>query len=162
MTRMEKKKQVYWSTTVHQHKLEGRHRTALIMAPSASQLDDMGLSPTVRGDEIVPSNGYARRLTLQNAIKATAHSDMPSRDDFFNTKVQVHRQAARCNMPIQIVTCSATIQGAGANGANVVLAGETYLMKKEGTEWIQKNLTWSSGQTKDTKELNLASLPDGY
>ena len=58
--------------------------------------------------------------------------------------------------------CSATIQGAGMNGADVVLTGDTYLFKKEGKVWIEKNLTWSQGQTKETKELNLASRPHGY
>ena len=65
-------------------------------------------------------------------------------------------------MPINMVHCSATIQGAGINGADVVLTGDTYLFKKEGKVWIEKNLTWSQGQTKETKELNLASRPHGY
>ena len=132
------------------------------MASHASQLDAMGLSPTVVSDEIVSRNSYTRRLALQTAIKTTAQPDLPTGDDFFSTKAQVHMQAARCNIPIHIVLCSATIQGAGANGADVVLTGDTYLFKKEGKVWIEKNLTWSQGQTKETKELNLASRPDGY
>ena len=111
------------------------------MAPSASQLDAMGLSPRAPGDEVVPSGNFNRRLILQNAIKATAQSDMPAGEDFFNTRHPINGQAARCNMPIQIATYSATIQGAGTDGADVVLAGESYLMMKEGAEWIQKKLT---------------------
>ena len=64
-------------------------------------------------------------------------------------------------MPIGLVHCTATIPGAGANGVDVVLAGDTYILKKENKAWIEQHLTYSQGQTKDTKDLNLASRPDG-
>lgn len=68
------------------------------MATSASQLDAMGLSFGVQGDKIVPHGNYNRRLTLQNSIKATAQSDMPLGENFFNTRQPTNGQAARCNM----------------------------------------------------------------
>ena len=95
------------------------------MAPSARQLDAMGLSLTVNSDVIIPHKGYTQRLQYQDAVKATNHAARPA-------------------------------------GANKVLTGETYYMKKEGKTWIEKNLTWNKCDTKDTKNLSLASRPNSY
>ena len=130
------------------------------MAPSARQLDAMGLSPPAQNDEIITHSG--RRLHYQDAVKATNHAGRPTGDDLFNTTRNTNGSAARCNMPCQMITCSATIIGGGAAGANKVLTGETYYMKKEGKTWIEKNLTWNKGDNKDTKNLSLASRPNSY
>ena len=39
---------------------------------------------------------------------------------------------------------------------------EFLLAKKEGAEWIMKNLTWSKDETKDSKHMKVASNPDTY
>ena len=95
------------------------------MAPSASQLDAMGLSPPAQNDEIITHSGFTRRLHYQEAVKATNHADRPAGDDLFNTTRNTNGSAARCNMPCQMVTCSATIIGGEPAGANVTLAPET-------------------------------------
>ena len=115
------------------------------MAPTASQLDAMDLSPSANNDEKVTSNGYTRRMDFQKTIKTTNQADRPTGYDFFSTKVATHKSATRCNMPCQMVTCSATIIGGGTAGANITLDPETYYMKKEGKVWIEKNLTWNAG-----------------
>ena len=91
------------------------------------------------------------------AVTANNQTYKPTGDDFFNTKVQTNKAAARCNMPCHTVTCSATVIGGGASGGNKVLTAITYYMKKEGKAWIEKYLTSSLGDTKDTKNLKMAS-----
>ena len=39
---------------------------------------------------------------------------------------------------------------------------EFLLAKKEGADWSQKYLTWSNGETKDSKHMKVASNPNTY
>ena len=132
------------------------------MAVPSNQLEAMGLSDKVLGDINPMHRDYAIRLGYQNAIIATNHPDRPSGNEFFNTAQTINNHAARCNMPSLIVICSATIVGAGTAGTNIVLDPETYYMKKEGKAWIEKYLTWNNGESKDTRNMQLASSPNSY
>ena len=102
------------------------------MAVPSNQLDAMGLSERIQGDVHPIHKDYAIRLGYQNAIIATDHPDRPSGTEIFNTAQSTNTHAARCNLISPIIVCSATIIGAGPAGANIVLAPETYYMKKEG------------------------------
>ena len=133
------------------------------MAVPANQLDAMGLSQADPSDEVLSGGSFARRLALQNAVKTTNQPGLPANQDvFFATANGTQTRSARCHMPINLIHCTATISGAGAAGVDLVLAGDTYIFMKENKDWIQQNLTWSQGQTKDTRDLNLGSRPDGY
>ena len=101
-------------------------------------------------------NDYAIRLAYQNVIIATDHPDRPSRNEIFNTAQSTNTHAARCNLNSPIIVCSATIIGAGPAGSNIVLATETYYMKKEGKAWIEEYITWNDGENKDTRSMQLA------
>ena len=132
------------------------------MAVPSNQLDAMGLSDRAQGDIHPMHKDYAIRLQYQNAIIATDHPDRPCGNEIFSTAQSTSNHAARCNLPSPIVICSATILGAGPAGANIVLAPDTYYMKKEGKAWIEKYITWNNGESKDTRNMQLASSPNSY
>ena len=96
-------------------------------------------------------------MALQNAIQASGQPDLPSGDAIFAVRAPTNMKSARCHMPIGMIHCSATVPGAGVNGVDVVLTGDTYILKKENKDWIQQHLTYFQSQTKDTQDLNLAS-----
>ena len=106
-----------------------------------TQLDAMGLSPAEQTDEIIGQGSYQRRLQLQNAVKTTNQAGVNLLGDvIFATKPAAHTKSARCNFP-----------GAGAGGADLNIAPDTYIFLDENKAWSAKYLTFSKGQTKDTQ-----------
>ena len=119
----------------YHHKPRGHQKTVLIMVGvtyTQAQLDAMGLSPSENTDEILGGGTFTRRLQLQNAVKTTNQVRVTQiGDDIFATKKPVHQKSARCNIPINLIHCTAVIPGAGAGGVDKVLPGDTYIFHEE-------------------------------
>ena len=71
-----------------------------------AKLDTMGLSPTEDTDEVLESGSFTRRLQLQNALKTTNQTGLPTADDIFATKAATQQKSARCNFSINLLQCS--------------------------------------------------------
>ena len=61
-----------------------------------------------------------------------------------------------------IAKISAIVVAGNPDGTNKAIEEEAALTKKEGAEWSLEKLTWSKGDTKESKYMKVASNPDSY
>ena len=63
---------------------------------------------------------------------------------------------------IPIALVSASVEAGNADGNATPIDAETILAKREGAEWSKDKLTYSKGETKDSKHMIVASEPEDY
>lgn len=132
---------------------------------SEAQLLAMGLTPQdVDNDEtLMNAAGWQRkREFLAAVIKSDMCKNKPSGDEFFSTTKPTVPGAAKCNIMVPIVKLTAVVVEGNEDGSNKAIPEEVILAKKEGAEWSLQNLTWSNGETKESKHMNVASNPNTY
>ena len=124
----------------------------------------MGLTPADDYDEkLMNANDWNRKEELHAAIIAsTLCQDKLSGDELFATTRPTSSGAAKCNMVIPIAKLSAVVTEGNPDNSDKAIREEFLLCKKEGAEWNSKNLTWSNGETKESKHMKVASNPNTY
>ena len=129
---------------------------------SEAQLLAMGLSSKdINDGTFINSGKWPEKAALQTAIgNSTLCVDKPEGDELFVVaKPTTNLQLAKCNLMIPVAKVSAIIP---AGNTSLVLDEEAILAKREGAEWSLEKMTWSKGDTKDSKYMKVASSPDTY
>ena len=128
--------------------------------PAPELVEAMGLAAASNQHPVeeVKLTAYTRRTALKDALTTTNQEGRitPMGDIIFSTAPAVHQKFSRCNYSVSLVTCNATVPGAGAGGIAVDLNPDTYMFLDDQRIWTEKHLTGSFDDNKDSTNLIVA------
>ena len=113
-----------------------------MMEPDAGTLRAMGLDTRNHQGAIqkVSLSDYQGRARLQAKLIATDYEEKPP----FAVE-KYNGKAKRCNFPVTIITCKATVPGTEEGDNPVNIAADSYLFIALQAKWSLKHLTSEQG-----------------